>query len=353
MITSIRFENFKGFEQLELNDLTPIVLISGRNNAGKTSVLEGLFLYIDYKAADSFLKLNNFRGVIYPVTSNVIWESAFNNSDINKTMKITVVDDGVESALSYSVDKNYVPTDANVHPEVLNQFVVAAKNNYSLKYEFIQKDYEETGHLSISGAGILCNSSVKDNKAPIEMKHAQFINNMIASNDVTINDWFGKSELEGEKESVVDALRLIEPRLLDIRVISINGQPTLYANINGKLLPLKLCGDGINRLLYIILSIKENRDAVIFIDEIETGFHYSIYPKIWEIVAKVAKDNNCQIFATTHSIECIHGAVEGICEAGLKSSFSYYRLDRNGHTVSHRFSYDMLNRAISSDMEVR
>lgn len=352
MITSLKLENFKSLELFELTNIKPIVLLSGRNNSGKTTVLESLFLFLDHRSPESFIKLNNFRGISQPIT-NLIWESLFRNMDVNKPMSIAVIDDEIETILSYTADKNYVPSDASMHPDVLNRFVSAAKMSYSLKYSLLQKNYEEIGHFTISGAGILGNNSVKNGQNSIEMKHAQFINNMIVTNDASINDWFGQIELSGNKERIVEILKIIEPKITDIRSISIGGQPILYANVADKMLPLKLCGDGINRLLYIVASIMENPNSVIFIDEIETGFHYSLYSKIWEIIAKISKENHCQIFVSTHSIECINGAVEGIKRAEVITDFVYYRLDRNGHTVANRFDYEMLSDAITADMEVR
>jgi len=352
MITSLKLENFKSLESFELTNMKPIVLLSGRNNSGKTTILESLFLFLDHSSPESFIKLNNFRGISQPIT-NSIWEVLFRNMNVNKPISIKVTDDGIETVLSYIADKNYIPNDSAMHPDVLNRFVSAAKMSYSLKYNLKQNNYEEIGHYTISGAGILGNNSVKNGKYPIEMKHAQFINNMIVTNDTSINDWIGQIELSGDKEKIVEILKIIEPKITDIRSISIGGQPILYANIGEKMLPLKLCGDGINRLLYIVASIMENPNSVIFIDEIETGFHYSLYSKIWEIIAKITNENHCQIFVSTHSIECINGAVEGIRKAETTTDFVYYRLERNGHTVANRFDYEMLSDAIVADMEVR
>lgn len=44
MYTSFKISNFRGFRQLELNDLGRINLITGKNNVGKTSLLEQIIL---------------------------------------------------------------------------------------------------------------------------------------------------------------------------------------------------------------------------------------------------------------------------------------------------------------------
>ncbi|MBQ6148642.1 MAG: AAA family ATPase, partial [Oscillospiraceae bacterium] len=63
MINSVAFYNFRGLKHLELSELSQITLLTGRNNAGKSSVLEGIFLLMDHSAAESFGKINNFRGI--------------------------------------------------------------------------------------------------------------------------------------------------------------------------------------------------------------------------------------------------------------------------------------------------
>ncbi len=54
MIDGIRINNFRSFRNLTMNGLKRITLISGRNNVGKSTTLEALFLMRDHSATDSF-----------------------------------------------------------------------------------------------------------------------------------------------------------------------------------------------------------------------------------------------------------------------------------------------------------
>ena len=94
------------------------------------------------------------------------------------------------------------------------------------------------------------------------------------------------------------------------------------------------------------------KDGILLIDEIDTGFHYSMYKDLWKIVSEVSRAYNCQVIATTHSYENINGAVEGLKDHS--EDFSFYRLgyDKN-ELKSFRYSYDLLKSALRSDMEVR
>ena len=165
---------------------------------------------------------------------------------------------------------------------------------------------------------------------------------------------FGKLELKGRKSEILGILKKMDPAISDITAITTNGQTQLYGNMGGKLLPIRLTGDGMNRLLIIMLSIMENPDSIILIDEIENGFHYSMFPVIWEAIAHTAQKSNCQVIATTHSYECVAGAVEGIEKADMKDQFCFFRLaqEKKGR-CAYRFSSDVIHTALDADMEVR
>lgn len=51
---------------------------------------------------------------------------------------------------------------------------------------------------------------------------------------------------------------------------------------------------------------------MLLIDEIENGLHHSALATIWEGLFLAAKEVGVQIFATTHSLECIQAAHEAM-----------------------------------------
>ena len=94
------------------------------------------------------------------------------------------------------------------------------------------------------------------------------------------------------------------------------------------------------------------RDGILLVDEIDAGFHYSMYEDLWRIVSDVSRECNCQVIATTQSYESISGAVEGL--KTCPKDFSYYRLGYGKEGLkSYRYSYDLLKSALRSGMEVR
>lgn len=356
MVDNIHFKKFRGFKDLLLSDLKPITLISGKNNAGKSSILEGIFLMFDHATPEVFFKINHFRGLVNASTPTSLWEPLFCDLDPEDALSIEMTLRGDCVNLSYMKDSSFVPTlDMNISPDILNQFISSAKTMYSLKMRYTTDVYSEDAHFLIGPNGILRHIETNQvNNQVRPMPRTIFINSVIANSDTSIAEWFGRLELEGKKQTAIDILRIIDPRISDVSAITINGAVQLHAKIESKMFPLKLAGDGINRLLYIILAIMAHPNSLILIDEIETGFHYSMYSKLWNAISVVVKECNCQVIATTHSHECIAGAVDTIEATAHSDSFCYFRLDRNEtSTKAYRYSTELLRTALNTDMEVR
>lgn len=112
-------------------------------------------------------------------------------------------------------------------------------------------------------------------------------------------------------------------------------------------------GEGIERALSLFIYMQTSQNGYVFIDEIENGLHYSIQSEIWRAIAKAAKQNNCQVFATTHSYELIKAARNGL-KGGEEDALSFFRLDReNERIIARRFDFEMLDDAINSGLELR
>lgn len=357
MLSDLNIENFRGIQKLNIKDMRRLVLLSGNNNVGKSSVLEAIFFMMDHLSPDSFNRLNVFRGVSGPVNGVEIWTPLFYEMNPDNTIKIKATRGEDRLSLSCRKDDSYIPAlNGGVPKNVAGSFQSFAKSNYTLRFDFTAEgsvDYSEMGHFTTSENGTL-REIADDNgdKQLMKLTYTVFANNYFARTDRSILDRMGKAEINGEKGKLIAFLQRIDPSISDIVTLSINGFPQLYINTNKKLLPIQFSGDGINKLLYIILSIMDARNGILLVDEIDTGFHYSMYKDLWKMVSDVSRDYNCQVIATTHSYENIFGAVEGVKDC--PEDFSYYRLgyDKEG-LKSFRSSYDLLKSAIRSDMEVR
>jgi AAA15 family ATPase/GTPase len=115
---------------------------------------------------------------------------------------------------------------------------------------------------------------------------------------------------------------------------------------------IHLMGEGMEKLLNLILAIAICKGGCVFLDEFENGLHYSGVAKIWEAVAKALRKYDCQLITSTHSYECLRAAFEGL--AGHQEDFRYIRLDRKADEITAKlFNYAMISEAIKTSLEIR
>ena len=126
-----------------------------------------------------------------------------------------------------------------------------------------------------------------------------------------------KQALQGE---VTEAMRLLLPNLEAIHFLSSEGSSELEEGILlatsefSMRTPLGSHGEGMRRLMMMSLSLLESRGGVLLVDEIDTGLHYSILGDVWRLVIETAIKHDVQVFATTHSYDCIRG-LSWLCES--------------------------------------
>jgi predicted ATPase len=162
-------------------------------------------------------------------------------------------------------------------------------------------------------------------------------------------------ERQGYLPEVEEVIRLIEPKLQRMTLITNDrGLPSVYGDIGiGALLPMALMGDGTNRLLDLALGFLPARDGIILIDEIETGIHHSRLETVWKNLDWLSREFNVQVFATTHSYECIVAANNAFNE--LESDeLHLHRLYRRGDQMKAvTYNKDALDTNIEYLWELR
>lgn len=109
--------------------------------------------------------------------------------------------------------------------------------------------------------------------------------------------------------AVERALRRILPDLERIHVIGESGLPArgirLALSSASRPVPLSSLGDGINRVFGIALALVQTKGGVLLIDEVENGLHYTVQEEVWRATMSLATELRVQVFATTHSWDCI------------------------------------------------
>jgi hypothetical protein len=152
----------------------------------------------------------------------------------------------------------------------------------------------------------------------------------------------------------VDALRREFSFIRNIEVLVGPGGPGLHVTLDNlePKMPLGIVSGGINKLAGILLAIVSRPQGVILIDEIENGFYFDRLETIWSSILSLCKEANAQVFASTHSNECL-SSLQKTAE-GHESDFALIRTDRiKGKCEARVFPGRQLSRAIEQGIEVR
>lgn len=165
-----------------------------------------------------------------------------------------------------------------------------------------------------------------------------------------IEDQFGQILREGRESLLVACLKNLLPELQQLIAIPKNDRSTIYAAFgNGDRYPVSILGDGVMRLLRILLAGLARRGGIWLIDEIENGIHYSVLPEVWRTIVDTAKTMDKQVFCTTHSQEMVTAALN----AG-GDEVQYFRIDarKDGH---HAVAYqrDVAEMTLEMGMDFR
>lgn len=360
MIEQIQISNFKGFERLEMPDVTPITLLGGRNNVGKSTVLEAVFTFFDRLNPRLLFSQLGWRGTDnLPIDPEALWAPAFHAYNTKRDIEVRLRLDGRWESLIIHFNAQFgaqtippqQPTNGKTTPTVSTD---QPPSTAALEIEHdVEGIAAKRGSIALS-TGPTVGLAMQMEQLAGDTRQVALIHLRQNENTADLATRFGKLDIVGRQNEVVKFLRIIEPNLHSLSAIS-NGVTTLiHGDIGiGRKIPIAYMGDGLVRLLSMIIYIATNENGVLLIDEVESGIHYSVMPKVWLALAQAGRDYKCQIIGTTHSYECLDAAREGL-SGEFQKDFTYIRLDKKEDSVrSHAFDYSLLTDALAANVEIR
>jgi predicted ATP-dependent endonuclease of OLD family len=122
-------------------------------------------------------------------------------------------------------------------------------------------------------------------------------------------------------------------------------------------IPLNSMGDGMLRVLQLALKVYPAKGGFLLIDEFENGLHYTVQEKIWNWLFELASRFDFQVFATTHSWDCVESFSK--IATTKKGEGVLFRVGRsvktsdNGKAIATEFDEEKLAIITQADVEVR
>lgn len=382
MLSSLVIKNFRALEEFQVDKLGQVNLIVGKNNSGKSSVLEAVSIYagngsrelledIAQKHDEKYLLDSNdlatfdnalpfedfFTGRRFPDDDSSIQIGDFHDPskilDIRSVYlfekEVIVEDDaGEERSIirRLPISKKSKPDEI----EVVGEALLVSKDQKSILIDFDK------------GRSRLRPYSSDDKKIPFSLIPTQFI-----SMDELAKEWDSIALTEGE-EIVKTALKIILPEFERLTFIDTENNDK-YSRKRRRLAKVKISnlprpvslsslGDGMLRVLQLVLKAFAAKGGFLLIDEFENGLHYSVQEKVWSLLFDISKTLDIQIFATTHSWDCIESfakvAIEKQDIDGLLFRVGQsVRNSDKGRVIATIFEKEQLFSITQSDVEVR
>lgn len=347
MFKALEIKNLRGIKFAEIEGLSQINLFFGKNNCGKSTVLEALFLISGQSNPTLPLSINSLRNYTKFGEDDLKTEFYYLNPENKISISVTGDEKRHLEISQIKSHSNTVDLDS-----LRNGSSENAANRYGLKLEYSIED------RNFSSDFILQEGNLKTGKANIDQSYKEnILSQYIPSANVqgSLNEEFAKIIANKQEYYILSALKEIDPNIIDIQLV---GDEILVDIGAAQRLPINMTGDGLRKLLMIIISVFRCRNGILLIDEIDNGLHFSAMKVLWKAILRVTRENNVQLFATTHNIDSLKG-LNNILDNGDYSSYrdniSAFKLikNREGVVSALKYDYPSFSYSINQELEMR
>ena len=348
-ISYFKVENFKRFESFEMENIGQFNIIVGDNNVGKTTLLEALLF--DTNIDEYFNRLSYMllcREITAVKTLADVLKFHKNLKSNNDADSINyyfkkVEHTEIEEFKIYIQSKNKIVADdlKTIENKILanpteNEIVFTTLNN-TTTLDFVNPEY-------------------------IKMDIPYIAVNIGYKEDMT--EFYSKYILQNNKNKpqLLNDFNEFAPEALDLEISSsvVPGKNFIIARHRDydRPMPITMFGEGAVRLLRILVEINMTPNQRLMIDEIDTGIYHKRFKQFWKTILLAAKRNNVQLFATTHSQECLRFIKEVLEEEDMehlqKEMRCFSLVEKKDKSVfSYAFDFKQFQFAIDQENEIR
>ena len=384
MLNSLQIKNYRLLNDFTVSKLGRVNLIVGKNNAGKSTVLEALRIYAANgqrsvleqitTSHDAKVRLRSdetesdfdipfadlFTGRRFPEDNAIINIGELNSSENRLSLQHVYV---VQTEDQITDDSGETAT--RMRRSFRTRTELVANNELATSLALLIKRSNRAAWIDLSNDGPRYNR-VNPEITPIIP--CAYIPTRFIDQDELAVEW-DTIALTNHHSRLKDAMKIIAPDFEDLVFVHAEDNPlyprrsarrTAKLKMSGQShpVPLSSMGDGMLRLLQLTLKIFPAQGGFLLIDEFENGLHYTIQEKVWALVFELAMKLDIQVFATTHSWDCIKSYarivhqrtdVEGVLFRVGKSALS----SNTGQVIATVFDESQIDSITESEIEVR
>ena len=378
ILPSLEIQNFRAFGKLTVPTLSRINLITGKNNVGKTSLIEALWLYASGGSASSIRKILADRDELGEDHLVRRAGSRPSDTDLGDEHRLDVLR-SLFNAWPRSFDKA-----ENVYIGPRNHSAGMSLGVGWYAY-FEDSDPEATEQLQLEPVMQADRAKHDDARPWITVRHGKssfryrairvfdrttfesagngkvIPHQYVGSDGLSeydVSSLWDEIQLTDLEHDVIEALQMIAPSVERVSVRRSGGSqarlvPIVKMRGTDEIRPLRSLGDGMSRVFNMSLAIANASGGILLVDEIENGLHYSVMAAIWRSLFQAAMKLNVQVFATTHSWDCITAFQQVSAEHAGQDGALIRLDDESGGISATGFDERKLAIAAKESIEVR
>lgn len=344
MFTKIEIERFRGIRHASIKGFKQINLFFGKNNCGKSSLLESLFLASGLSNPLLPIRVNVMRGYSKARLNDLKLD--FYNLDTSRPIHIRMENEEKRdlSISLFEQSQNNVSINADDNNILSN----VQEGKYGLKFDFKVNDRHYESQIRFDSANSTEATSI------VSDRYAESLRCTYLSPKYDFNASIQglKNILQNKDEHfIVEGLKIIEPRVTDF----IFADNEMLVDIGlAKRIPVNMMGDGARKIVSLLTAVYDCKDGALLVDEISNGFHYSVMCSLWKVLINAAVRNNTQLFVTTHD----NDSIKGLRDAALNefddivAAFKLLKTS-DDELKAYHYSLESLDYSINQEIEVR
>ncbi|MBO1346872.1 MAG: AAA family ATPase [Hormoscilla sp. GUM202] len=352
MLRDITIENYRCFKDFTITGLAPVNLIVGSNEIGKTSFMEAVYLLVNHRKPESLLSLLSNRGEILPATpTRYHVRHLFRGHQLNFFQKICLKS---QQERSRQLEIKLSPlSPPNPEEKVEHDAPVFELIWFSEDAKF---KFPGSPDGSIGGKFWRYGKTAPENIFTNHSNSSIFITDRHLNVEQLASRWDAIALTE-KAESVVQALQIINPEIERITFTSsLSSSSGILVKLKSQKHPILLSsmGTGMRRAIALGISAVTAANSVFLVEEIDAGLHYEVQTDIWRLILQIAQQLKVQVFATTHSWDCICAFTEAVNELEDNSVGMLFRLSKKyGKLRPVEYTAEDLEIAVRQSIEVR
>lgn len=356
----IAVKHFRGIKSLEIDNLERVNLFVGKNNCGKTSLLESVLFLTGMGNPHLAITIGQSRGIVPKESSD--WKNYFHARNHERGMEFSTTQRKgkrqlkVSALLGSPIELSMKgPIDLNTEQSFRSIGIGEDLIGFNYDFSVVDTDGKSSDHQAR-----LYHTQVGDNLTfkhePDENYKESLIGKYLVPSgyDSPLVDKMLNAK---RKELLLRALRVIDPKIQDIKT-GADGFVSVDIGLDS-FIPINLLGRGIARILDMLSSIDGLRKGIVAIDEIENGLHVSTMKEMWKMILKHSAECGTQVFATTHDRDVVQSLTEVLnaeeCPDDWQEETACFHLRKHnsGEIMAFRYPYDSLQKLKNSNIDIR